>query len=55
MYAEVLIEYKVKSLDRSFTYEVPERLRDIIQVGMKVSVPFGNGDKPQIRFQSRKS
>ncbi len=44
MYAEVLIEYKVKSLDRSFTYEVPERLRDIIQVGMKVSVPFGNGD-----------
>ncbi len=44
MYAEVLIEYKVKSLDRSFTYEIPEGLRNIIKVGMKVSVPFGQGD-----------
>ncbi len=44
MFAEVLIEYRVKSLDRSFTYAVPESLRDIIKVGMKVSVPFGQGD-----------
>lgn len=44
MYAEVLIEYKVKSLDRSFTYIVPEHLKDVIKVGMKVSVPFGQGD-----------
>lgn len=44
MYAEVLIEYKVKSLDRSFTYKVPELLENIIKVGMKVSVPFGQGD-----------
>lgn len=44
MYAEVLIEYKVKSLDRSFTYIVPDNLKDIIKVGMKVTVPFGQGD-----------
>lgn len=44
MYAEVLIEYKVKSLDRSFTYIVPDHLRNVIKVGMKVSVPFGQGD-----------
>ena len=44
MYAEVLIEYKVKSLDRTFTYLVPDRLRDILRVGMKVTVPFGQGD-----------
>ncbi len=44
MYAEVLIEYKVKSLDRTFTYIVPENLRNTIAVGMKVRVPFGNGD-----------
>lgn len=43
MYAEVLIEYKVKSLDRSFTYIVPEHLKNIVKVGMKVSVPFGTG------------
>lgn len=43
MYAEVLIEYKVKSLDRSFTYRIPEHLQNIIKIGMKVSVPFGQG------------
>ena len=41
MYAEVLIQYEVKSLDHTFTYEVPDNLKDIIQVGMKVSIPFG--------------
>lgn len=45
MYAEVLIEYKVKKLDRTFTYKVPENLQDIIKKGMKVIVPFGNSDK----------
>lgn len=44
MYAEVLIEYKVKSLDRSFTYIIPTHLRNVLKVGMKVSVPFGQGN-----------
>ena len=44
MYAEVLIEYKVKSLDRTFTYIIPEHLRGILKPGMKVTVPFGLGD-----------
>ncbi len=45
MYAEVLIEYKVKSLDRSFTYIIPDDLKSIIKVGMKVCVPFGQSNK----------
>ena len=44
MYAEVLIEYKVKSLDRTFTYVIPEYLRNVIKPGMKVTVPFGTGN-----------
>ncbi len=44
MYVEVLIEYKVKSLDRTFTYLVPDHLKDIVKIGMKVKVPFGQGD-----------
>lgn len=44
MYAEVLVQYEVKSLDHTFTYEVPESLQSIIQVGMKVSIPFGRKD-----------
>jgi primosomal protein N' (replication factor Y) len=42
MYAEVLVQYGSKSLDRVFTYKVPESLIDKIKVGMKVSIPFGN-------------
>lgn len=40
MYAEVLVEYGVKSLDRTFTYFIPEHLRHLC-VGMKVLVSFG--------------
>ena len=41
MYAEVIIEYPVKSLDKFFTYQVPKKYLDIIKIGMKVKVPFG--------------
>ena len=41
MYAEVLIEYSAKSIDKSFTYIIPDYLKNIIKVGMKVLVPFG--------------
>ena len=41
MYAEVLIEYSAKSIDKSFTYIIPPQLEGIIKVGMKVLVPFG--------------
>jgi len=41
MYAEVLVEYGVKSLDRPFTYSVPKNLKDKLKKGMKVIVPFG--------------
>lgn len=41
MYAEVLIEYSAKSIDKTFTYIVPDNLKDDIKVGMKVLVPFG--------------
>lgn len=42
MYAEVLIEYNAKTIDKSFTYLIPENLKNELKVGMKVVVPFGN-------------
>lgn len=42
MYAEVLVEYNVKSLDRAFTYLIPYSLKDKLKIGHKVVVPFGN-------------
>lgn len=41
MYANVIVEYPIKSLDKCFTYHVPEHLQKEIKVGMKVIVPFG--------------
>ena len=42
MYADVLIEYNSKAIDQTFTYIIPNSLKDIIRVGMKVTVPFAN-------------
>ncbi len=42
MYAEVLIEYPTKKIDKYFTYEVPLDMRGSLQAGMKVKVPFGS-------------
>ncbi len=42
MYAEVLIEYSSKSIDKTFTYKIPSDLQPEIKVGMKVTVPFNN-------------
>ena len=41
MYANILIQHKVKSLDHTFTYHIPDNLSEIIDTGMKVCVPFG--------------
>ena len=41
MKVDVLVELKVKGIDQTFTYLVPENLKDKIQVGIRVLVPFG--------------
>ena len=40
MYANVLIEYSAKAVDKTFTYVIPKSLN--VKVGMKVKVPFGS-------------
>ncbi len=41
MYAQVIVDVAAKQTDRAFDYIVPERLRDWIEVGSRVGVPFG--------------
>lgn len=41
MYASVIIEYNVKSLDKTFDYIIPNNIKSILKVGHKVLVPFG--------------
>lgn len=40
MYASCVIEYPIKTLDKTFTYKIPDNLKSRIRVGMKVMVPF---------------
>ena len=42
MYANILIQHKIKSLDHTFTYHIPNELTNELEIGMKVRIPFGN-------------
>ncbi len=43
--AEIIVEIKAKEIDRVFYYSVPEGLENELQAGMRVSVPFGRGNR----------
>ena len=45
MVAEVIINSTAKKLNRIFDYNIPKELEDLIVVGSKVLVPFGNMKK----------
>ena len=41
MYIDVLVELKAKQIDKTFTYLVPNNLKNKVKVGIRVIVPFG--------------
>ena len=41
MIAEVLIEIKVRNVDKCFSYNIPTSLLNKVKIGIRVSVPFG--------------
>ena len=42
MIAEVIINRSSKKLNRIFDYNIPNDIKDLIVIGSKVLVPFGN-------------
>ena len=42
MIAEIIIDSKAKKLNRKFDYQIPKNLEDLVDVGSRVLVPFGN-------------
>ncbi|MDD2446570.1 MAG: primosomal protein N' [Tissierellia bacterium] len=44
-YAEIIVDNRASKLDRPFTYSL-NGFSDTVRVGMRVIVPFGNGNKP---------
>ena len=41
MVAEVIINSKAKQLNRTFDYNIPKEMEELILIGSKVLVPFG--------------
>ena len=44
--AEVIVDVPLMQTDKPYTYEVPDDLADLIEVGMRVHVPFGAKNRP---------
>lgn len=45
VFADIIIDISVKSLDKTFQYRVPEKLENEVETGSLVLVPFGNGNR----------
>ncbi len=45
MFADVIVDLSVESLDRTFQYRIPESLESEIELGTRVRIPFGRGNR----------
>lgn len=45
MYASIIVDISIESLDRPFTYRIPDRLLDRCHPGTRVIIPFGKGNR----------
>ncbi len=45
MYADIIVDISHDKLDKTFQYRIPEHLQEAVDVGMRVNVPFGNGNR----------
>lgn len=44
-FAKVIVDVPAMQTDQPFTYHIPAALATLVQVGMRVEVPFGNGNR----------
>lgn len=44
-YADIIVDISHEKLDKPFQYRVPPQLRDRLEPGMCVQIPFGNGNR----------
>lgn len=43
--AHVIVDVPTRQTDQPFSYEIPEELLTLVETGMRVEVPFGNGNR----------
>ena len=44
-YANIIIDISHEKVDKTFQYRIPDKLRNILEEGMCVQVPFGKGNR----------
>ena len=44
--ASIIVNNPSKNVDKEFDYLIPLEFEEILKIGMRVIVPFGNGNKP---------
>lgn len=50
IFAEVIVDISVKSLDRTFQYQIPEEWKEEAVIGAQVVIPFGKGNRQMKGF-----
>lgn len=50
LFAEIIVDISVKSLDRPFQYKIPEEMEPEAVVGAPVVIPFGKGNRQMKGF-----
>lgn len=45
LFANIIIDITHEALDKPFTYEIGEELKDIVKIGDKVVIPFGSANR----------
>lgn len=45
MYADIIVDITNEQLDKAFQYRVPPDLEAVVEEGMLVNIPFGNGNR----------
>ena len=45
MYADIIVDISHEKLDKTFQYRIPEFLKDRLEPGACVMIPFGNGNR----------
>lgn len=45
-FANIIIDITHEKLDKTFQYKIPEGMKEQLRVGIQVTVPFGNSNRP---------
>lgn len=44
-YANIIVDISHEKVDRPFQYKIPDTLKDCVEIGSHVNIPFGKGNK----------